>query len=280
MTDNKIGEQIRILQNSRDQIERLRSISALGKMRDRLSVPNEPSETLSALGSYYDTVSALAMALRDPASPLIRAEAAWSLGQIGGTTSMRRLRYRLEEVFPEHGAESEVLGEEDQEQDDVIASLIAAAGQGLSKDVLAKLDKGDLDRWKQMQEAMLEKIKGETNPNLRVAMVKTVTAIAVRAREANVQLLTDLEDLLCSDDDSDAALAAIVLLEEAVPDAPKIASRWHHRYDARELDPEVENLLEEWNRQLGKCRQERDKLLEWLDAAAIIWELEEAARVD
>ena len=280
MSDNEIREQIRILQNSLDPMERLRSTSALGKLRAKLSVPSEPSETLSALESHNEAISALAVGLRDPASPLIRAEAAWSLGQIGGTASMRRLRYRLEEIFPGHGAGSMVLGEETREQDDVIANLVAAAGQGLSEDILSKLDKSDLDGWKHLQEAMLEKIKGEADANLRVAIVKTLVAVAARARKANVQLLTDLGDLLCSDDDSDAALAAIVLLKEVVPDAPKIANRWHNRFGERGSDPEVENLLKEWNQQLDKCSRERDKLLEWLDAAAIIWGLEEATRVD
>jgi len=277
MSNNEIRKQIQLLR-SQDPMERLRGASALGKMGAKLRMP---SEALS-VADHSDAIMSLAEALRDPESPLIRAEAAWAMGRIGGVAAMRRLLYRLEEVFPAPGVEGEVLGEEHeegvgQERADVRASLIAAVGQGFSEEVLQELDEEDIYSLKQRQEVLLKKVKEEPNENVRVALMETLVALSVRATRAGGTLLTDLTDLLCGAN-STAVLAAIALLKEAVPDAREIAVRWYNRSGLQEPNQEVEGLLEQWKQHLGECCPDREKLLEWLDMAAIIWNLRETAQ--
>lgn len=276
MSNDEIHKQIQFLQ-SPDLMQRLRATNTLGKMGARLGMYDEESEALALSAGSDDAIMALAEALRDPESSLIRAEAAWAMGRIGGVAAMGHLLYRLEEIFqPQVGAE--VLGEEDREQDNVRASLIAAAGKGFSEKVLQELDEDNVCRLAQQQKIMLEKIQEESNENVRVAMIEALVALAVRAAKAKVALQTDLTDLLC-DTGSVAVLASIALLKETDPDAQEVAARWHNRAGSQEPDQKVESLLEKWRQQLGECCPDREKLLEWLDTAAVIWDLREAAQV-
>ena len=276
---SQVHEQIQLL-CSPTPMDRLRGASALGKMGARL---RRLSEVLSAK-DYSDATMSLEKALRDRDSPLIRAEAAWALGQIGGVAAMRRLLYRLEEVLPAPGAGREVLGAapgiggDMEKRADVIASLVAAVGQCFSEEVLRDMDEDAIYSLKQRQEILLQRVEEEPDENMRVALVETLVALGVRTARAGLEPLTDLTALLCRTD-SIAVLAAIALLKEAVPNAREIATRWYNRSGSQEADQEVEVLLKDWRQQLGECCPDRERLLEWLDMAAVLWSLQETAKV-
>jgi hypothetical protein len=282
MLHNVVRKYIELLQSS-DPIECLRGASGLGKIADTLGTP---SQTLAA-GDYSDAIMSLAEALRTPGAPLVQSESAWALGRIGGIAAMRRLLYRLEEVFPPSEYRSEVLGKQQHESSHagpayVRASLITAVGQGFSEEILRELEEEDIYSLRQRLEILLNNVTNETDENVRVAAVETVVALSVRAAQASVPLLNDLTSLLHGKD-SVAVLAAIALLKGTVPGAREIAAQWHRSPNSQEPNQEVEGLLRQWTQQLkvwfGGWQPGREKLLGWLDLAAAMWDLREAAQI-
>lgn len=275
MPEIRVQEQIRVLA-SPNPAERLRAAASLGRLGASV---READGTLSA--DYRSAVISLAEALRDRESPLIRAEAAWALGRIGGLGAVRRLLPRIEEVYPAPQAGSQTLGGKAPAQEgstNDTAALIAAVGKSCSEDVLANLDEDDLARLRQIRELLLGQLATETNDDVRVAVVETLVALSVRGRRAGIDFPTDLSPLLCRGG-RDAVFAAIALLRETAPDARRIATRWHQRSGAQAPDEAVGALMAAWEQDLGPCRPERARLLEWLDTAAILWDLREAAEL-
>ena len=143
---------------------------------------------------------------------------------------------------------------------------------------MASLDERDIASLAQTRETLLRELTLETDDDVRVAIVETLVALTVRARKAGLDFPGDLSPLLCRGD-RDAVLAAIALLREIAPDAHEIAARWHQRTGAQEPDPAVDALIEAWAQQFGACRPDRGELLEWLDLAAIIWDLQKTAEL-
>jgi hypothetical protein len=275
MPESQVQEQIRILR-SQNPTDRLRAAAKLGQLSAEV---RESHETLSS--DYHGAVVSLAGALRDRESPLIRAEAAWALGRIGGVAAMRRILPRIEEIFPAPEAGAQTLGPEapaQEEPPNTRASLIAAAGRALSAEELASLDERDVASLAQTRELLLRQLDVETEDDVRVAIVETLVALSVRARKAGLDMGTDLSPVLCRGD-RDAVLAAIALLKEIAPDAHALAAAWHQRAGPQVPDPAVSALIEDWEQQLGACRPDRSELLEWLDLAAIIWDVEKAAEL-
>ncbi len=275
MPDTPVQEQIKILR-SRNPNDRMRAAANLGRLG---ATVRESRETLSS--DYYGAVVSLAGALRDRESPLIRAEAAWALGRIGGVAVMRRLLPRIEEVFPAPEDGAQTLGPEAPAQEEPAntrASLIAAAGRALSSEELASLDERDVASLARTHELLLRQLDRETDDDVRVAIVETLVALSVRFRKAGLDVPTDLSRLLCRGD-RDAVLAAIALLMEIAPDAHAIATQWHQRASRQEPDPAVNALLEAWEQQLGACRPDRSELLKWLDLATIVWDLRKTAEL-
>ncbi len=271
-----IREQVRDL-HSPDPVERLRAAAGLGRLGARV---RETHETLAS--EYRSAVTSLAGALRDPESPLIRAEAAWALGRIGGLAALRRLLPRVEELFPVPGAGGQTLGAETspaEEAADAIATLIAAVGKVLSEEVLAGLDAEDIAGLSRARESLLRHLTlAGTDDDVRVAIVETLTILSARARKAGLDMPTDLAPLLCPGG-RDAILAAIALLRESAPDAGAVARRWHQRTGWQVPEDAVSALVETWEAQLGVCGPDRATLLEWLDMAAIVWDLQAAAEI-
>jgi hypothetical protein len=277
MSEIQAREQIRILRTSRNPLERVRATTNLGRLADSL---REPSGTLGL--DYHEAARALAEALRDRESPLIRAEAAWALGRIGGISAMRRLLARIAEVFPEPEAGAQVLGPEatvQEEPANARAALIAALGQGLSTKPLPSLDEDDIGELRQTRDILLRQMASERSDDVRVAIVETLVALSARAQEAGLDLPTDLSPLLCGED-TDAVLAAIALLKQTLPEAPQIARRWHSRSGSPKPEQEVVDLIDEWSERLGDCQPDRATLLEWLDMAAVVWGLYETAELE
>ena len=275
MAETQVQEQIRSLR-SQNPNDRLRVAASLGKLGARV---RETNETLAS--DYRGAIVSLAGALRDQESSLIRAEAAWALGRIGGVAAMRRLLPRIEEVYPAPGAGTQVLGDEAPTQEEPAntrAALIAAAGRVLSAEELASLDSHDIASLARTRESLLRQLILETDDDVRVAIVETLVALSVRTRKAGLNAPTDLSPLLCGGD-RDAVLAAIALLEEIAPDAHAIATQWHGRAGTQEPDPAVNAVIEVWELELGDCRPDRSELLEWLDLAAVIWDLKTAAEL-
>lgn len=279
MAETPAQEQIRILR-SKNPHDRLHAATNLGKLG---ATVRESHGTLSS--DYRGVVVSLAGALRDRESPLIRAEAAWALGRIGGHAAMRRLLPRIEEVYPTPGAGTQLLGQEPpapQETANARAALIAAAGRALSTEELASLDEQDIDSLVQTRDLLLWQLTLETDDDVRVAIIETLVVLSVRAGKAGLDYPTDLSPLLCRGD-NDAVLAAIALLREIAPDARAIAIRWHGRASAQAPDPAVNDLVEAWQLHLDVCppdkRPDRSELLDWLDLAAIIWDLQETAEL-
>ena len=277
MAKSMVREQIELLR-SQDPIARLQGVNSLGKMGSDLRAPGP---TLSP-DDQYDAVIGLAQVLRDPESP-IRAEAAWALGRVGSTFAVRRLLLRLDEILsiPTPVLAQGVNNEFPQEEPNVIASLIAAIGENTSEQVLQDLDRNDLEILKQRQKVFQERVRQETNRNLRVALIEMLVALNVRAKRAGLELFTDLTDLLCKEnsEDSVVVLTAISLLKETQENASEIASRWHNQLGRGQPDSETKRLLKNWHDDLGKCAPKGQKLLEWLDVAAIIWSIRDAAQV-
>jgi hypothetical protein len=275
MAETQVQEQIRSLR-SQNADDRLRAATRLGKLGPAV---RETDETLAS--DYHGAIVSLAWALRDQESPLIRAEAAWALGRIGGLAAMRRLLPRIEELMPAPGAGAQVLGQEAPAQEEPAsarAALIAAAGRALSVAELATLDTRDIASLAQARELLLRQLDQETDDDVRVAITETVVALSVRARRAGLDIPTDLSALLCRGD-RDAVLAAIALLREILPNAPEIAARWHERAAGEAPGPAVEQLIEAWGQQLEACRPERSEILEWLDLAATVWDLQKTAEL-
>lgn len=275
MPATEVREQIRSLR-SQDPHDRLRAAATLGRLG---AAVREADATLGS--DYHGVVASLAGALRDPESPLIRAEAAWALGRIGGVAAMRRLLPRLEEIFSTPEAGAQVLGQAapaPEEAATARATVIAAAGRALSVAELAALDARDATGVARTCDTLLRELATETDDDVRVAIVETLVALIVRGRKAGLDIPADLSALLCRGD-RDAVLAAIALLRESVPNAPEIAMRWHERAAAQEANPAVDALIEAWGQQLGACRPDRSELLAWLDLAAIVWDLQSAAEL-
>lgn len=271
MPETEAQKQIRFLR-SQDPADRLRAAANLGKLGARVRGTHE---VLAA--DYRAAVVSLAGALRDPESPLIRAEAAWALGRIGGLAAMRRLLPRIEEVYPTPGAGTQVLGSETPTQEEstiVKATLIAAAGRALSAAEMAGLDARDIAELAQMRDALLRQLPLETDDDVHAAIIETVVVLSMRARKAGLNIPTDLSPLLCGGD-RDAVLAAIAVLGETAPDARQIVLRWRQRTGAPVSDPTLDALLDAWELQLGDCRPAaRSELLEWLNLAAVLWDLQ------
>jgi hypothetical protein len=275
MPEIQVQEQIRSL-HSQNPNERLRAAVSLGKLGARV---RETNETLAS--DYRGAIVSLAGALRDQESSLIRAEAAWALGQIGGIAAMRRLLPRIEEVYPAPGAGTQVLGDETPAQEEPAntrAALIAAAGQALTTEELASLDAHDIASLAQTRESLLRQLAIETDDDVRVAIVETLVVLSVRTQKAGLDVPADLSPLLCGGDE-DAILAAVALLKEIAPDAHTIATQWHRRTGIQEPDPGTNALIDAWELRLGDCRPDRSTLLEWLDLAAIVWDLQTAAEL-
>lgn len=275
MPETSVQEQITLL-HSRNPNDRMLAATALGKLGARL---RETNGTLAA--DYGPAVISLAGALRDQESPLIRAEAAWALGRIGGLAAVRRLLLRIEEIYPGPEAGTQVLGPKvptQAESASVKSTLIAAAGRAMSAEEMKSLDERDTDSLAQIRESLLRQLPLETDDDLRVAIVETVVVLSMRARKADLDIPTGLSQLLCGGD-RDAVLAAIALLGEIAPNAHEIVTRWHQRASEREPDPAVTALVESWELYLGGCGPGRSKLLEWLDLAAVAWNLRKAAEV-
>ena len=275
MPETQVQEQIRSLR-SQNPNDRLRAAASLGKLGARV---RETNETLAS--DYRGAIVSLAGALRDQESSLIRAEAAWALGRIGGVAAMRRLLPRIEEVYPAPGAGTQVLGDEAPAQEEPAntrAALIAAAGRALSAEELAGLDAHDIASLAQARESLLRQLALETDEDVRVAIVETLVVLSVRTLKAGLDVPTDLSPLLCGGDE-DAVLAAIALLKEIAPDAHAIATQWHSRIGTQEPDPGINTLIDAWELRLGDCRPDRSTLLEWLDLAAVIWDLQTAAEL-
>lgn len=271
MPETEVQEQIRYLR-SQDPTDRLRAAANLGKLGVKVRATNA---TLAS--DYRGAIVSLAGALRDRESPLIRAEAAWALGRIGGLAAMRRLVPRIEEVYPPLEAGTQVLGGETPAQEEPAstrAALIAAAGRALSADEMASLDERDIASLAQMRESLLRQLPLEADDDLRVAIIETVAVLSMRARKAGLAIPTDLSPVLCGGD-RDAVLAAIAVLSETAPDAREIVLRWHQRTGAPELDPALDALVDAWELQLGdSCPVARGELFEWLDLAAVLWDLQ------
>lgn len=277
MSEIRMQEQVRYLQ-SPDPVERLRAAAGLGRLGARV---REPHETLAS--EYRIAVVALAGALRDPESPLIRAEAAWALGRIGGLAALRRLLPRVEELFPAPDAGSQTLGAAaapEAEAAEATATLIAAVGKVLSEEVLAGLDAEDIAGLSRARASLLRQLTlAETDDDVRVAIVETLAALSARARKAGLAMPTDLAPLLCPGG-RDAILAAIALLRESTPDARAVARRWQQRTGTSQTpDAAINALIETWEAQLGACGPDRATLLEWLDMAAIVWDLQASAEI-
>ena len=130
----------------------------------------------------------------------------------------------------------------------------------------------------QTRELLLRQLTLEADDDVRVAIIETLVVLSVRAGKAGIDYPADLSPLLCRGD-NDAVLAAIALLREIAPDARTIAIRWHGRAGAETPDPAVDGLIEAWELHLDACRPDRSELLEWLDLAAIIWDLQETAEL-
>lgn len=273
MPETIVQEQIRLLR-SQDPTDRLHAAARLGRLGTQVRAP---SATLAS--DYRGAIMTLAGALRDQESPLIRAEAAWALGQIGGLAALRRLVSRIEEVYPTPGSEAQLLGSETpapKETTSTRAALIAAAGRALAAAEMASLDERDIASLAQMRESLLRQLPLETDDDLRVAVIETVVVLSMRARKAGLAIPTDLAPLLCGGD-RDAVLAAIAVLGETAPDARAIVARWHQRTGAPEPDPALDALVDAWALNLGDCRPaDRGELLEWLDLAAVLWDLQSA----
>lgn len=271
MPETEVQKQIRFLR-SQDPADRLRAAANLGKLGARV---RETHGVLAA--DYRAAVVSLAGALRDPASPLIRAEAAWALGRIGGQAAMRSLLPRIEEVYPTPGAGTQVLGGEmpTQEESTIVkATLIAAAGRALAAAEMASLDVRDIAELAQMRDALLRQLPLETDDDVHAAIIETVVVLSMRARKAGLNIPTDLSPLLCGGD-RDAVLAAIAVLGETAPDAREIVLRWRQHTGAPVPDPVLDALVDAWELQLGDCRPAaRSELLEWLNLAAVLWDLQ------
>jgi hypothetical protein len=275
MPETQVQEQIRSLR-SQNPNDRLRAAASLGKLGTRV---RETNETLAS--DYRGAIVSLAGALRDQESSLIRAEAAWALGRIGGIAAMRRLLPRIEEVYPTPEAGAQVLGDEAPAQEEPAntrAALIAAAGRALSAEELAGMDAHDIASLAQTRESLLRQLALETDDDVRVAIVETLVTLSVRSQKAGLDVPTDLSPLLCSGDE-DAVLAAIALLKEIAPDAHAIATQWHGIIGMQGPDPGINALIDAWELRLGDCRPDRSTLLEWLDLAATIWDLQTAAEL-
>jgi HEAT repeat protein len=273
MPETQVQEQIRFLRSG-DPTDRLRAAAALGNFGAKV---RETNETLAS--DYRGAVVSLADALRDQASPLIRAEAAWALGRIGGLAAMRRLLPRIEEVYPAPEAGAQILSRETSIQEEPAstrAALIAAAGRAMSAEEMKSLDERDVDSLTQICGSLLRQLPLETDDDVRVAIIETVVVLSMRARKAGLDIPTDFLQVLCSGD-RDAVLAAIAVLGETAPDAREIVLRWHQRTGAPEPDPALDVLVDAWELQLAdSCPTERSELFEWLDLAAVLWDLQMA----
>jgi hypothetical protein len=280
MDRNEVQKQIEGLKSA-DPMVRLRSSHALGKLELE---PLVSGEVLAGPNLYLSAVRELTKSLDDPASPLIRAESACTLGKIGGLAAARSLLYRLNDILALPSTRGDALASRPDsgpplERVEVLASVIAAIGHSLSQGTLKQLSRNtsELELLREHQQVLLRSVATEEDHNLRVAAIETLVTLAVTAGREGVDLDTDLTSLLCAKG-STAVLAAIALLKATVPSAGLIARSWHSRTEEREPDSETSKLLREWQAQLGECAPGYEVLLEWLDAAAVLWDLGEAVQ--
>jgi hypothetical protein len=268
MTKDVVQHTKRLRRRKEDPVQGIIAASALGReailLREGLGRTAADVLGPGVLGSEDadNAFGALISTLEDMnVSSQQRAAAAWTLGQIGGPEPTRELLKRLGNLFVEHEAMvlgSADRGEQQEEEKDVCAALIQALSRALDEPTIHTLNQYDLQRLRQVCNALLDRTLKESDPDLSSALAMSLAKIALRIQ---TDLLSDiLQDLLQAPEPI-ATLATIGALTEKIL-ATREVKILDSLYDSRP-NPALDNAFRELETERGRpySPQERHHLL-------------------